>query len=651
MITDIHLGSTFKVGDVVNDKWVILELIGRGGMGEVYRAHQLNLNRDIAIKVISPRWLEDIADNTYEAETCIERFRREVQVMAQLRHPNVLQIFDYGSISVTKDHGTVVVQFIAMEYIPGSTLRATMPAEGFYPEEESMKEWLRTYFLPLLEGVGALHELDIVHRDLKPENVLLDRNVPKITDFGLARSCKTKPITQSFDIKGTPPYMPPEQFLDLKRTDQRTDVYSLGKILYEAVDGRMTSDTIPFKKACLKTPDTFFFQSVDAIIQKATMEERNERFPSVDALREALEELLKNERKPRLSPEILPARPITQRRSGPFTVMTILAAAVAIVLGGMLLLKSRGTSLLIKETPAPGSQTERDMSGEPSDLHANAPRGSLPSTIHGKDYSILHLVPGGKFALPTGAGSGNTQTVSAESFYMDETPVTNQLYVEFLNKNLPRIKVESGMVKGDGEPWLLLGEVMKGYEPIVFTDGKFRVHRPQHAACPVLRVTGYGASAYAHFFGRHLPTETEWLYVLSKGGNVMARKATEVSQPMHGMMGSGDGMGGQPETPPSSMSQNALFHPSPVMLLTPNAFGILGINEKQAEWGERILKTTTSEMDREKEYVVLGSLFDYAEGGAQLQAGVRRYPWEAFKEVGFRTVMTVPSRGGSQQFK
>ena len=90
--------STFEVGNVVADKWVILEFIGRGGMGEVYRAHQLNLNRDVAVKVVSRKWLRDISDNTYEAETCLDRFKREVQVMAQIRHPNVLQIFDYGSI-------------------------------------------------------------------------------------------------------------------------------------------------------------------------------------------------------------------------------------------------------------------------------------------------------------------------------------------------------------------------------------------------------------------------------------------------------------------------------------------------------------------------------------------------------------------------
>ena len=88
---------------MLNDKWVILELIGKGGMGEVYRAHQLNLKRDVAIKVISREWLQTLEDDVEEIEIGLQRFRREVQAMSQIRHPNVLQIFDYGSDSIKKD--------------------------------------------------------------------------------------------------------------------------------------------------------------------------------------------------------------------------------------------------------------------------------------------------------------------------------------------------------------------------------------------------------------------------------------------------------------------------------------------------------------------------------------------------------------------
>ncbi len=93
----------FKTGYVLNDKWVIIEFVGKGAMGEVYRAHQLNLKRDVAIKVISREMLETFEDDPEEIETTLHRFRREVEAMAQVRHPKVLQIFDYGSAVIQKD--------------------------------------------------------------------------------------------------------------------------------------------------------------------------------------------------------------------------------------------------------------------------------------------------------------------------------------------------------------------------------------------------------------------------------------------------------------------------------------------------------------------------------------------------------------------
>ncbi len=184
--------ATLKVGDVLNNKWVILGFIGKGGMGEVYRAHQSNLNRDVAIKVVSQEWLESIDEGEEEAETLVQRFRREVQAMAQIRHPNILQVFDYDTITVKKCDQDTSIEYIAMEYIPGGSLRDTMSEEGFYPEEDLIKGWVRRYFFPVLTGVMALHDSGIVHRDLKPENILMDQDTPKIADFGLARSSRSQ---------------------------------------------------------------------------------------------------------------------------------------------------------------------------------------------------------------------------------------------------------------------------------------------------------------------------------------------------------------------------------------------------------------------------------------------------------------------------
>jgi serine/threonine-protein kinase len=208
------LNSTLDIGTVLNEKWVILELIGKGGMGEVYRAHQLNLKRDVAIKVISREWLQSLEDDVEEIEIGLQRFRREVQAMSQIRHPNVLQIFDYGSESINKDGQDSSIEYIVMEYIPGATLRFTMSEEGFHPDQESIKDWLEEHFLPVLDGVQAMHDLGMVHRDLKPENVLMDDTTPKIADFGLARSTRMTPVTQS---RGLCLICPRNTFLILRR--------------------------------------------------------------------------------------------------------------------------------------------------------------------------------------------------------------------------------------------------------------------------------------------------------------------------------------------------------------------------------------------------------------------------------------------------
>ncbi len=285
--------TTFSPGTVIDDKWVILEPVGKGGMGEVYLAHQLNLNRRVAIKVISREWINSLREEGETTYSPLERFRREVQIMARVQHPNVLQIQDHGALSLPECEGAEI-EYIVMEYAPGGSLRSTMSDEGFYPDEERAGKWLLQYFLPTAEGVKALHAAGIIHRDLKPENVLLCESIPKIADFGLARSLHLKPITQLIGMQGTPNYMSPEHFLDLKRTDERTDIYALGKILCEAISGRTDPERVPFRKAALAETGTPFFEGLNRIIQNATEERREDRFPTVQAFTDALNDIVSN---------------------------------------------------------------------------------------------------------------------------------------------------------------------------------------------------------------------------------------------------------------------------------------------------------------------------------------------------------------------
>lgn len=608
-------GHNIEVGTVINDKYVILEFIAKGGMGEVYRAHQINLKRDVAIKMISKEWLESFEDEG-EAEIGLQRFRNEVQAMAQIRHPNILQIYDYGYFSIKKEDESSPAEYISMEYVPGGTLRSTMSDEGFFPDEDLTREWLRDYFLPVLEGVQILHDAKIIHRDLKPGNVLMDGKTPKIADFGLARSSMSKPVTQSIDVKGTPPYMSPEHFFDLRRTDHRADIYSLGKILFEAIDGKITSKTIPFKQARLPNTDTVFFKKLDQIIQHATAEDRKERFNSVEEFRDAIVEAIKVQ-KGKSTQEISVKKGAGISISHSKWVWGGIAISIISVLLMTLwhLLGEPGKSdLSTKDHTVITGKTEKP--GPFSPFNATLKHSGTPSKIiKGKDGATLRLIPGGAFLLPAKLGKQAGEKLRMDPFYLGETEVTNHQFAEFLNQVLTKISVEEDVVKGYDQVWFLLGEVTKGYEPIIYLDGKFFVKDPAFHSHPLVRVTPYGAAAYARFYGRRLPSEMEWLYA-KQGEDYLEKKPVEGlhkssidmthMERMHAQTDSG--------SPDQKVQSNI---PSPVAQFKPNIHGIIGLAGNVSEW------------------VLSGSKYKI------MPSAIFRHPWEAFENIGFRTAWST----------
>lgn len=650
--------TTLKVGDVLNNKWVILGFIDKGGMGEVYRAHQSNLNRDVAIKVVSREWLESIDEGDEEAETLVQRFRREVQAMAQISQPNILQVFDYDSITVKKCDKDESIEYIAMEYIPGGSLRDTMSEEGFYPDEDLIKAWVRRYYLPVLTGMIALHDSGIVHRDLKPENILMDQDTPKIADFGLARSSRLKPVTQSMDVKGSPHYMSPEHFFDFKRADQRADVYSLGKMLFEAVEGKIKSGTTPFKSAKLTKAESPFFQELDRIIQMATAESRDERTESVRDLLGQLERVIHGLELQKKA-EKWSRSNFASSFSNPKWIWAGIIAAVLLV-----------TSMTIWHLMGePGLRPQKGALSTSISQHESNPRsgnGTKTGTEVARDESFAaehlgkqHLIQGGEFVTPDVLDGKTEQSVQVAPFYMDDFFVTNQQFVDFLNHNLSQISIESGVVKGRGANWFLLGEVRSGYEPIVYRNNEFHISDPAYASSPVLRVTGYGASAFAQFFGRRLPTPVEMLFAMVKGADsykVNSDSSRDVSvPPMEGMMGMmGDGkneMENWPEEDQNSASPdrnpNVKDSAEPMgsdFLLSaasfsPNLLGIKGLNHEIGEWvfteGQGQPPRGVSKTHR---YAVIGGVEGAPKDKTSLPTVVERFPWEGFEEIGFRTV-------------
>lgn len=653
--------TTLKVGDVLNNKWIILGFIDKGGMGEVYRAHQTNLNRDVAIKVVSREWLESIDEGDEEAETLVQRFRREVQAMAQIRHPNILQVFDYDSITVKKCDQDTSIEYITMEYIPGGSLRDTMSEEGFYPEEDLIKTWLRRYFFPVLTGVMALHDSGIVHRDLKPENILMDQDTPKIADFGLARSNRLKPVTQSMDVKGSPHYMSPEHFFDFKRADQRADVYSLGKMLFEAVEGKIKSGTTPFRSAKLAKAESPFFQELNRIVQMATAESRDERTESVRDLIGQLERTIhglafqkKTEKSSGLHSASHFSKPKWIWAGIVIAVLSVMSMTIWHLMGEPILrLQKADVSTStgqheIKSKPGNGTKTETEVARD--DFFAAEHSGKQ------------HLIQGGAFTIPDVVDGNNEQSVQVAPFYMDAFFVTNQQFVDFLNHNLSQISIESGVVKGIGANWFLLGEVRSGYEPIVYLNNEFHISDPAYASSPALRVTGYGASAFAQYFGRRLPTPVEMLFAMVKGtdsSKVNVDPSRDVSvPPMEGMMrmmgewqnemenGPGEDRSSASPERNSNSKDSAEPMGSEFLLsaasFSANLLGIKGLNHEIGEWVYTEGQGQPSgDVSKTHRYAVIGGIEGAPTDKNSLPSVVERFPWEGFEEIGFRTVISA----------
>jgi eukaryotic-like serine/threonine-protein kinase len=204
---------------VVDNRYEVARPLGSGGMGEVFLARDRVLGRDVALKILRRQYAGD--------DEFAERFKREAMSAASLSHPNIVQVYDRGE---TEDGAS----YIAMEYVPGGTLKERISNEG--PLDATAAAAIGAQ---VAAALGAAHDRGMVHRDIKPQNVLLTaKGEAKVADFGIARAASSVTISQTGSVMGTAGYMSPEQALG-KPATPKSDLYSLGVVLYETLTGEL----------------------------------------------------------------------------------------------------------------------------------------------------------------------------------------------------------------------------------------------------------------------------------------------------------------------------------------------------------------------------------------------------------------------------
>ena len=261
-------------------KYQVVGLLGEGGMGAVYRARDPVLDRDVAVKVLSPELARD--------PLLVKRFEEEARALARIQHPNIMRVYTVGEHEGKR--------YFAMEFVSGETLEDRVRERGSLSLREVVD-----LFGQLLPAVKAIHAAGIVHRDIKAANIMIDvKGRTVLMDFGLAKRHGRAALTTAGSILGTPEYMAPEQALG-DAVDGRADIYALGVVLFEALTGRPPFEggdafSIIRKQVEDAPPAAREFRSdlpeaVDTVLKRCLAKKPEDRYPDVDALAAALGEL------------------------------------------------------------------------------------------------------------------------------------------------------------------------------------------------------------------------------------------------------------------------------------------------------------------------------------------------------------------------
>ena len=273
-------------GQKINDRYQIIRTIGEGGMANVYLAHDLILDRDVAVKILRG----DLADD----EKFVRRFQREAIAASSLSHPNIVEMYDVG-----EDDGKY---YIVMEYVEGKTLKSLVKKRGGLTLPEVID-----IMTQLTSAIACAHDSNIIHRDIKPQNVLIKEDgIVKITDFGIAMALNSNELTQTNSVMGSVHYLPPEQ-ANGKGATLKSDIYSLGIVMFELLTGQLpfkgdNAVEIAIKQMKNQIPsvcniNSLIPQSVENIILKACAKNPKNRYNTVVEMYNDIQTCLDEDRK------------------------------------------------------------------------------------------------------------------------------------------------------------------------------------------------------------------------------------------------------------------------------------------------------------------------------------------------------------------